>query len=98
MAPIPHYLGRFGTVLLRAIVFAAALLQAQNDGSASAETSKPLGNSTQNKPDADQSAQDQAQPESMFPPIRDTRFWLSGQANFIFQTHPDFHTPYSGAN
>jgi len=34
--------------------------------------------------------------ESMFPHFKDTRFWLSGQANFIFQTHPDFHAPYSG--
>ena len=35
-------------------------------------------------------------PESMLPHFHDTRFWLSGQANFIFQTHPDFHAPYSG--
>jgi hypothetical protein len=35
-------------------------------------------------------------PETMFPHFKDTRFWLSGQANFIFQTHPDFHAPYSG--
>ena len=34
----------------------------------------------------------------MFPRFRDTRFWLSGQANFIFQTHPPFHAPYSGQN
>jgi len=32
----------------------------------------------------------------MFPPFHDTRFWLSGQANFIFQTHPGFHALYSG--
>jgi high affinity Mn2+ porin len=37
-------------------------------------------------------------PESMFPHFSDTRYWLSGQANFIFQTHPPFHAPYSGAN
>ncbi len=30
--------------------------------------------------------------------FKDTRFWLSGQANFIFQTHPDFHADYSGKN
>ena len=35
-------------------------------------------------------------PESMLPHVKNTRFWLSGQANFIFQTHPDFHAPYSG--
>jgi hypothetical protein len=34
----------------------------------------------------------------MFPHFQDSRFWLSGQANFIFQTHPDFHAPYSGPN
>lgn len=32
----------------------------------------------------------------MFPHLRSTRLWLSGQANFIFQTHPEFHSPYSG--
>jgi high affinity Mn2+ porin len=37
-------------------------------------------------------------PESMFPHFKDTRFWLSGQANFIFQTHPGFHALYSGAH
>jgi hypothetical protein len=35
-------------------------------------------------------------PRSMFPHFKGTRFWLSGQVNFIFQTHPEFHAPYSG--
>ena len=39
-----------------------------------------------------------ADPETMFPHFKSTRFWLSGQANFIFQTHPDFHADYSGAH
>ena len=34
--------------------------------------------------------------ETMFPHFKDTRFWLSGQMNFIFQTHPPFPAPYSG--
>jgi hypothetical protein len=34
----------------------------------------------------------------MLPHLSNTRFWLSGQANFIFQTHPPFHAPYSGQN
>src|SRR5208337_1081975 len=37
-----------------------------------------------------------ADPEAMFPHFRSTRFWLSGQMNFVFQTHPDFHADYSG--
>ena len=36
--------------------------------------------------------------ETMFPHLKDTRFWLSGQMNFIFQTHPQFHAAYSGKN
>jgi high affinity Mn2+ porin len=36
--------------------------------------------------------------EAMFPHFKDSRFWLSGQANFIFQTHPPFHAAYSGPN
>src|SRR6266567_1403634 len=39
-----------------------------------------------------------ADPEPMLPHFHDTRFWLSGQANFIFQAHPDCHAPYSGKN
>jgi hypothetical protein len=34
--------------------------------------------------------------ETLFPHLADTRYWLSGQANFIFQTHPPFTAPYSG--
>ncbi|GAC1435129.1 MAG: hypothetical protein NVS1B11_20060 [Terriglobales bacterium] len=37
-------------------------------------------------------------PETMFPHFKDTRFWLSGQMNFIFQAHPSFRAAYSGNN
>jgi high affinity Mn2+ porin len=37
-------------------------------------------------------------PEAMLPHFKDSRFWLSGQTNFIFQTHPDFPAAYSGKN
>ncbi|MHB8214885.1 MAG: carbohydrate porin [Candidatus Sulfotelmatobacter sp.] len=39
-----------------------------------------------------------ADPEAMLPHFSNSRFWLSGQANFIFQAHPPFHAPYSGPN
>src|SRR5215470_8164596 len=44
------------------------------------------------------SAPDETAPESMFPRLKSTRFWLSGQANFIFQTHPEFPALYSGTH
>ena len=34
----------------------------------------------------------------MLPHLANRQFWISGQANFIFQTHPPFHAPYSGTN
>jgi high affinity Mn2+ porin len=34
----------------------------------------------------------------MFPHLSTDRLWLSGQANFIFQWHPNFHSPYSAHN
>jgi high affinity Mn2+ porin len=36
--------------------------------------------------------------QAILPHFRNTRYWLSGQANFIFQTHPPFHASYSGKN
>ncbi len=37
-------------------------------------------------------------PPAMVPHLKDTRYWLSAQMNFIFQTHPPFHAAYSGRN
>ena len=34
----------------------------------------------------------------MFPHAEWDRLWLSGQANFISQWHPGFHSPYQGKN
>jgi high affinity Mn2+ porin len=35
---------------------------------------------------------------TMVPHLETDRLWLSGQANFISQWHPNFHSPYSGRN
>jgi hypothetical protein len=43
-------------------------------------------------PAADETAQ------TMFPHFKEGRFWISGQANFIFQTNPPFYAKYSGTN
>ena len=54
--------------------------------------SQPSASATVPAPDAP--ADDS--PESMLPHFKNSRYWLSGQANFIFQTHPDFPALYSG--
>jgi high affinity Mn2+ porin len=35
---------------------------------------------------------------TMFPHPESDRIWISGQANFISQWHPAFHSPYAGPN
>ena len=35
---------------------------------------------------------------AMFPHPESDRWWISGQANFISQWHPAFHSPYQGRN
>ncbi len=37
-------------------------------------------------------------PATLFPHSESARWWISGQANFISQWHPGFHSPYRGPN
>ena len=48
--------------------------------------------------DAPPEAPDDDPIPTMFPHPESDRVWLSGQANFIFQTHPPYHAAYSGKN
>jgi len=77
--------------MLGAFSIAAAGLRAQDSPPVQAQT-PPAPADDPASPPANND------PEAMFPHFKDTRFWLSGQANFIFQTHPDFHAAYSGQN
>jgi len=83
------------TLALRLVIaFPIPALAQQPATAAAPPTSQAAAPSVPNSPDppSDDST------ESMLPHLKNTRFWLSGQANFIFQTHPDFHAPYSGAH
>src|SRR5208283_3188668 len=86
---------RAGLALALAFLFSstapASWAQAQLTSN-SPQTAVAAAPSTDDPPDPPASGDTQA----MFPHFRDSRFWLSGQANFIFQTHPDFHADYSG--
>ena len=73
---------------------AIALAQQPNPVSPSKSDAPPPVAATDPPDPADPTTD--ASPETMFPHFKDTRFWLSGQANFIFQTHPPFTAPYSG--
>jgi len=77
--------------MLGAFSIAADGLRAQDTPQVQAQTPPPPA-------DEPSSPSGNADPEAMLPHFKDTRFWLSGQVNFIFQTHPDFHAAYSGPN
>jgi high affinity Mn2+ porin len=44
----------------------------------------------------DDSSSDQT--PTFFPHSNSSRFWISGQVNFISEWHPNFHSPYQGPN
>lgn len=83
------------SLALLLIVAASALpLLAQQPDTPS--TTKPATATPEDTSSSDPQPDDST--EAMFPHFKDSRFWLSGQANFIFQTHPPFHADYSGPN
>lgn len=79
--------------------------QARQDSGIAADVQVPISAQTQGDsptrsagdsasvPDA---APEDAGTESMLPHFKNTRYWLSGQANFIFQALPPFSALYSG--
>ena len=78
------------TILFFALTFASLTVSAQQDDAPSA--SSGAGNADPQNPPADGGT------EAMFPHFKNSRFWLTGQANFIFQTHPEFPALYSGTH
>ena len=81
-------------LLLVAAVSLASAQQSQPDSSPAA-ASPSLSAEAQTNTSADDPPASDAT-ETLFPHFKSTRFWLSGQANFIFQTHPTFPALYSG--
>jgi high affinity Mn2+ porin len=86
--------GRWVILALSATLFPALMFAQQSNSQTSTqqanETSAPAPTADPSEPPADDS------PEVMLSHFKSIRYWLSGQANFIFQTHPDFHALYSG--
>ena len=85
------------TVALRIALLCAGDLSALGQ-SANLQLSAPEPAAAEPASDFNPADSPAGDPAAMFPHTRDTRYWLSGQANFIFQTHPPFHAPYSSAN
>ncbi len=90
--PVAHAL--LSLVVLAAL--AAPALSQQSANPSPAQPVSPVASASAavadppDPPPADDSAQ------AMLPHFRNSRFWLTGQANFVFQAHPDFPALYSG--
>jgi high affinity Mn2+ porin len=70
----------------------------KSGNSQTTEQSNPQASTEQQPEDPAAAPAEDEGPETMLPHLKDTRFWLSGQANIIFQTHPPFPALYSGKN
>ncbi len=77
-------------LVLALLMGAGGLLLASQDLRAQEERKKPAPTDR----DAPTEAPDDPLP-TMFPHLESDRLWLSGQSNFIFQTHPPFPAAYS---
>jgi high affinity Mn2+ porin len=105
-APAPHpafsrpqpahlpWLLAFALALLAAM-FSAPLARAQQPNAPSPQPPNAAQTTPAAVPDPPDPAPDD-NTESMLPHFKDTRFWLSGQANFVFQALPSFPASYSG--
>ncbi len=76
-------------------VFSAIFLFCPSPSRAQLVASSPATDSPQT---TDSTPAPDDPPPIMFPHPEWDRLWLSGQANFISQWHPDFHSPYQGKN
>jgi hypothetical protein len=86
-----RFAAKFGSAILSALIVCLAAPRsahsqdAPQDPSPAQNTQAPEDASTGETP-------------TIFPHSESSRFWISGQANFISEWHPGFHSPYQGPN
>ena len=81
--------------LWAALILCAGASAAQSQSSAQVSSdSRPATQSTAQSDPAFQSSNSL----TLFPHSNTTRWWISGQANIVFQAHPAFSAAYSGPN
>jgi high affinity Mn2+ porin len=87
--------GSFVVIFCGTLIFVLTTICGANaqQADASLETPQPQAASS---PDPDPAPPADFTTEAMFPHFSTSRLWLSGQTNFVFQTHPGFPALYSG--
>ncbi len=96
--PVKNNISRAARLLAVFALFSMSLAAQQAPSVPGAQESEPPSPAQRGgAPAADpQAAPEDFSTESMLPHFKSSRVWLTGQANFIFQTHPEFHATYSG--
>ena len=90
---LKQYTSRFCVVLrVRSVLFAARIALGTLFALSMA------GWSSAQLPDVTQLDAGGESPQTMFPHSVDSRFWVSGQMNFVYQANPAFSARYSGKN
>ena len=89
------YRGPAAGVWLLLALCAPAALRAQ---SGSAQPIMEMTPPAAGPPESDAAAAEDDEIPTMLPHPETDRIWVSGQANFISQWHPAFHSPYQGKN
>jgi hypothetical protein len=93
-----RFLAQFLLVFLFLTTLAIAtprLAFAQDDAGKKSDT-PVAGDAASDQSTSDQSTDDT--PLTIFPHSETSRYWISGQANVVFQWHPTFPAKYSGPN
>src|ERR1700744_2419739 len=82
------------------VIFFACNLAVARGQTAAGTTPTKLPDAPTLSAEADKSteADEDAAMPTMFPHWKDSRFFIGGQANIIFQAHGPFHSPYQGPN
>jgi len=71
---------------------------AAKEQSSEQPSARPAGQSSVSASSDPQDTAAKEDPATLFPHSESSRFWISGQANFISQWHPAFHSAYQGLN
>ena len=99
---MPRYLKLALQILCSLLVCSAATrsVRAEDSATKDPQTQTAGGetkSSAQSSADSDSGTSD-TDTVTMFPHPDNTRYWISGQANIVFQWHPTFQAAYTGPN
>jgi high affinity Mn2+ porin len=96
----PAKLGLQSACMLVVILAALGAASAEQSTEFTSDSSTPqtVQTSARTLDETEKSEKDAGDPVAIFPHSVSSRYWISGQANFIFQWHPSFRAKYTGPN